>query len=378
MPKAIFISTTNIYDKAGNGGVKASREHYDILADYFGEDNILSILFVNKQNSNSIFKSKNLIVYERPDANIKLLLAALFGCRVYMPWDESRIITRVDEFEPDLVFLDFSVAGRLISRLKKYKTMCFFHNVESDYTFNKMKNEGLRYYPAYLAALRNDKWGLEADKVLCFNDRDSKRLFKLYGKRPDYVIPISLSDRFAKDRCISRYERRILFLGSCFGPNEDGIEWFMEEVMPELASNDIYLDIVGLGFEKKKGIYSKYKNVNVIGTAESIDEYYYSHAIVVMPIRYGAGMKVKTAEAMMFGRYIIASDEALEGYDVREVEDVKSCNTQKEYVHAILELFEKNDFKLYSESSRSYFLNYCETGAVQKKFYNALSTMIEK
>ena len=110
MPKAIFISTTNIYDKAGNGGVKASREHYDILADYFGEDNILSILFVNKQNSNSIFKSKNLIVYERPDANIKLLLAALFGCRVYMPWDESRIITRVDEFEPDLVFLDFSVA----------------------------------------------------------------------------------------------------------------------------------------------------------------------------------------------------------------------------------------------------------------------------
>ncbi len=53
---------------------------------------------------------------------------------------------------------------------------------------------------------------------------------------------------------------------------------------------------------------------------DKTDVYYYKHAAVILPIKYGAGMKVKTAEAMMYGRTIFASDEALEGYDGKGIE----------------------------------------------------------
>ena len=374
MSKAVFVTTTNIFDESGNGGVKASREHYEMMCSYFGRDNVLAILFVHKNDHDILSDSKrnHVVIYKRIEGNMKLLFAAFFGCRVYMPWKEKFILTEIDSFNPDFVFLDFSVEGRLTRRLQQYKTACFFHNVESDYTLNKMKTDGIKYFPAYLAAKRNDKWALNADYIMCFNNRDSLRLKQLYGRKADYIFSISLPDRFDEKRCTSNYEKRLLFLGSCFGPNQDGIEWFMQEVMPQLVDEGIYLDIVGLGFEDKKELYSQYRNVNVIGAVEKTDDYYYSHAIVVMPIRYGAGMKVKTAEAMMFGRYIVASDEALEGYSVSEISDIKRCNNAVEYTLTILDLFKTNCFSAYSHETRALYKDNYATSHVQKRFAEAL------
>lgn len=378
MSKATFISTTNIFDDAGNGGVKASREHYNILCQAFGKDNVQIILFVHNTDHYdfSKYSGKNRIkIYKRTEGNVKLLLAALFGCRVYMPWEEKKIIKNIDSYDPNLIFLDFSVAGRLMRKFSSYRTICYFHNVESDYTLNKMKTDGIRYFPAYWAAKRNDKWALKADYIMCFNGRDSARLEQLYGRKADYIFPISLPDRFKEECCITKYEKRLLFLGSCFGPNQDGIEWFIQEVMPQLADEGILLDIVGLGFEEKKDFYSQYRNVNVIGTVDKTDDYYYSHAIVVMPIRYGAGMKVKTAEAMMFGRYIVASDEALEGYSVIGVDDIKRCNKADEYISTILELFKTKNFSSFSRETRTLYTDNYDTSSVQKSFANTLETI---
>ncbi len=374
MTKAVFISTTNIFDISGNGGVKASREHFDILQAYFGADNVLAILIVHNMDYDSLSaeKENNTVVYHRIEGNLKLLFASFWGCRVYMPWEEKTIVSSIESFYPDLVFIDFSVEGKLVNCLQKYKTVCFFHNVESDYTLNKMKTDGIRYFPAYLAAKKNDKWALRANYVMCFNNRDSIRLKQLYGRDADYIFPISLPDRFNEENCMNQYEKRLLFLGSCFGPNENGIEWFMSEVMPQIADEGIYLDIVGLGFEDKKERYSKYRNINVIGSVDKTDDYYYSHAIVVMPILYGAGMKVKTAEAMMFGRYIVASDEALEGYAVSGISDIKRCNNAEEYASAILEFFNSERSSPYSLETRALYKEFYDTSQVKEKFSEAM------
>lgn len=361
----------------GNGGARASREHYNMLAHVVGEKNILVILILDHMSYEKC-KNKsdeNTLIYEKISGNISLLIASFCGCRVYLPWEEKRIINVISNFDPNLIFLDYSVTGRLIRKLKKYNTICFFHNVESDYTYNKMKNEGLRFFPAYLAAKANDKWGLESDVVMCFNERDSRRLEEKYGRRADYIFPISLPDQFVESDCSETIEKKLLFIGSCFGPNEDGIEWFIKHVMTELSARGFKLDIVGLGFEKKREIYSKYDNVNVVGSAEDISQYYYSHPVVVLPIRYGAGMKVKTAEALMYGRYIAASDEALEGYDIKSTDDVKRCNTRDEYIDAIV-AFYGGQIRKYSETNRQLYLEHFESSCQLIRFSTAVNHVI--
>lgn len=376
--KVLFITTTNVYDTRGNGGVKASAEHLRMLQRCFGENNVQICLFVQPEEIEDAKKNANdsqVDFFKRLSGNGKLFLAAIFGCRVYLPWQESDFFRYIDEVEPDLLFLDFSVLGRIMRRKSKYKTIVFFHNMEADYTYNKVKNESIVFLPAYYAAKKNDKYATMADRVLCFNERDSQRMYELYGRKSDLNIPITFEDCFDEKKTQKEYRREILFFGSLFGPNQDGIEWFIENVMPRLQN--ITLNIVGRGFEAKKVQYEAHRNVRVIGSVDKPSDYYYSHAAVVMPIRYGAGMKVKTAEAMMFGRRIFASDEALEGYNVDGISGISRCNTPEEYAFAINEYYNNKQFKPFEEDVRRYFLEAHESKRIEKKFGKMIEELMD-
>jgi hypothetical protein len=62
--------------------------------------------------------------------------------------------------------------------------------------------------------------------------------------------------------------------------------------------------------------------------------YYEKADFVVQPITTGGGMKVKTAEALKYGKFIIGTKESLEGYDFNP-EIATICNTATEFTEAI-------------------------------------------
>lgn len=371
--KVFFVTSTDIYDEYGNGGTKGSQKNYKLLADYFGKENVYLCTFPKKTD---VVPDGDAITFRRIKSSLGQVFAALFGCKVYFPWEEKEIVKLMEKKEIDLLFIDGSTLGRLARLKGNYKTIVFYHNIEADYAWNKVVNEGLFFLPSYWASKYNDRCGIRADKVMCLNARDSDRLYRLYGRKADALIPVTFADVFDANRTKGHYKREILFVGSLFGPNKMSVEWFIQEVMPRL--DDIVLNIVGKGFETMKEKYERNRNVHVIGTVNETDEYYYRHAAVVLPIKYGAGMKVKTAEAMMYGRKIFASDEALEGYEVGGVEGVVRCNTADEYSTAINNYFNKNEYMPYMEDVRNLFLNKYETSCVCDKFCHIVSQLMKE
>ncbi|MCX4351396.1 MAG: glycosyltransferase [Lachnospiraceae bacterium] len=368
--RVMFITAINIFDSTGGGGVKASLEHLRLLQTCCGKENVQVCACLMPKEMVVTDSAK---IFKREDSNFKLLIAALFGCKVYLPWHEKDIVQFINVYSPDLLVVDFSLLGRLIRLKHSYKTIVFYHNIEADYALNKVKKEGVFYIPSYWASKMNDRWAAKADRVICLNRRDSNRLNECYGRKADLLIPITFKDDFDQSRTVMNYKKEILFLGTCFPPNQYSIEWFITEVMPLL--HNITLNIVGKGFEEKKEEYEQHENVRVIGTVQELAPYYYAHCAVVQPIKYGAGMKVKTAEAMMYGRRIFASDEALEGYDVDGISGITRCNTAIEYADAINKYFEIGDFKSYEKGVRNLFLEKYETGQVVAKFRSLLDEM---
>ena len=134
--------------------------------------------------------------------------------------------------------------------------------------------------------------------------------------------------------------------------------------MPSLSN--YRLKIVGKGFEYKKGDLER-DNVEVIGTVDDLDPFYYEDNMMIMPIFYGAGQKVKTAEAMMYGKIILATDEALEGYDTDEVQDVYRCNSKEEFISAI-HIAEREHIYGVSSDVRRYFKTYLSYENVLARF----------
>ena len=369
--KIIFITTWDIFDECGNGGCKGSKKNYDLLCRKFGEENIIVIHMVLPTYVNYGKNSANIIQYNQPNGNIQSLLCCLFMCKMHHFYDETKIMKKIKELQPDVVFLDGSIEGKLLKRAAPYVQICFFHNIEADYAFNKVKNAGFFYIPSWIAAKFNERQAIKyANYIGSLNHRDSSILLNRYKRSTDFFIPVSFSDQFNEKKVKPNDTSRILFIGSYFGPNVDSLDWFVFNVMTKLP--DISLDIVGRNFEKKKKDYSSYPNINVIGTVNNTSEYYYNHTVVVMPILYGAGMKVKTAEAMMYGRTIVASDEALEGYEVEGVKGIYRCNTVNEWIETLTLLCQKNNSVKYQPEVRALFLEKYETSKVGKELYRIL------
>lgn len=366
--KVLFIGIQNIFGNINNGGSQCSNRNFDLITSLIGKDNTYAAIVWNETRNGCQYR-----YFKRTANNIEALLASICRCRFYMPAEEKKILSYVDEIQPDIIFLDTSLLGKILKKTKK-KTIVFFHNIEADYTWNKVIKEGIGYLPAYWATKYNEKHAMRADRIICLNNRDSMRIKQLYGRQADFLLPITFRDTFDENMTTCSYKREILFLGSLFPPNEISIEWFIKEVVPKLQG--ITLNIVGKDFEKRKKEYEQNRNVKVIGTVEESAAFYYNHAAVVLPIKYGAGMKVKTAEAMMYGRRIFASDEALEGYEVEGVRGISRCNTAQEYITAINTYFACEEQKAYEEEVRALFLRNYETEMVRKRFFEILNELM--
>ena len=223
----------------------------------------------------------------------------------------------------DLVVYNTSIHGIF---LKTGKTVTFFHNVE--YSYAKQAGERkikllYRYLCEFLHARRSDA-------VITLNERDSEGIRKLYGRKADLIWPTSFRDRFIPDYAYND-DRYLLFVGSNFFGNTEGLDWFIRNCLDRIG---LPLKVVGNGMDQLQGKYEG-KNVEFIGYAESLDEYYYQATAVVLPIISGSGMKTKTCEAMMFGKTVIGTDEAFEGYEGVDEAGCIRCSSADDFVEAI-------------------------------------------
>ena len=333
--KVLFITNHDINSSSGNGGAKCSIRNYELLKKINEIDLRVCIL----RRSDYVEDNISVLKINQPQSMLGELGAALRGYKRMRPKDANMIKEYVIEHEIELVWIDSSLMGKL-AFLKKYcKVAVFFQNCEFDYSMRKVKKFKLWNLLAAAVSYINEKNSVKADMIVCLTERDEKRIQKLYGRRADFIMPITFEDTFDERHKYEKIENNsLLFIGSCFDPNYDSIVWFANEVMSQIP--EINLTIVGKGFEKKKNILEELSpNIEVIGSVDRLEDYYYRFPVIVMPSLYGDGMKVQTAEALMYGKTIIASDEALEGYDVNNIEGIFRCNTPEEYISCIKMIF---------------------------------------
>ena len=92
---------------------------------------------------------------------------------------------------------------------------------------------------------------------------------------------------------------------------------------------------------------------------------------MILPIFKGSGMKVKTCESLMYGKNIIATDEAFVGYDVDYDRVGGKCNTAEEFI-ACIEDFENHPRPRFNAYSRQMYLEKYSEAAVVEKFRKVL------
>lgn len=281
------------------------------------------------------------------------------------------VLRTIAEQEIEVLYVSKSIFGRIAKDIKKksrVKIISFFHNTESDFLYSNYKSSPS--WRMYLFFLKAKYWercaNVYSDKIITLNERDSRRLKQLYGRGADYILPTSFSDSY---RDLTNIEQNIdyLFLGSAFFANQQGVQWFLDNVMPHIGGN---FTIAG-----KKMDEIHFNNLNdktsVIGFVDDLSVLYASAKCVVSPIFSGSGMKTKTAEALMYGKTVIGTREAFEGY-VIDKDCMIECNTAEEFINVLSKI---DQIPFFNEKARKHFLKYYSDDAIFSGFDSFMSKL---
>ncbi len=360
--KALYFGL-GFSDAAVTGSEVIRKRNLEFVRNCFGEENVVCYRHV-------------LPKVIRPLRWFSLLFRDLAGEGLFT---DRGLLRAVRENNVETIFIDGTVGTRFKRAfLRRHRAISFFHNVEYDYYRKEMENF-LRNDRSARRRIHQVQFALTSrlvyinernlcrysDTVITLNERDSKRLKELYGRKADLILPTSMRDRpgipAAREEC--REEPYLLFVGSDFYGNTDGLFPFCEQCMPKIGAK---LVVAGTGMEKYADRFDPGK-IKFPGYVPDLGELYGNAAAVVLPIISGSGMKTKTCEALMYGKVIFGTRESFEGYAAQESEDCILCEDWDEFVSKISTYLREGPEK-YSGANRGLFLKYYENSAVEKLF----------
>lgn len=269
----------------------------------------------------------------------------------------------------DIIIFNGSQLGNVAKRVKRkfpsIKTFTIFHNLECKYVLDSFK---IIKNPAQLLTLLstyvNEKNTIRYSNVIAtLNERDSDAIYSLYHRKADSILPLCVEDRFDEKRVTRPDKEKVgAFVGSNFFANNKGIKWFCENVSNHINCK---IMVIGKGFEEDADYFKRFPNIELVGTVDSVDEYYYKVDFIVSPIFDGSGMKTKTAEALMFGKTIFATSEAFEGYNIDYNKVGALCNNADEFIN-VINTFDTNTGRFNTHSRKAYETKYSQTVFAEK------------
>jgi glycosyltransferase involved in cell wall biosynthesis len=110
-------------------------------------------------------------------------------------------------------------------------------------------------------------------------------------------------------------EGSVVFVGAfVHEPNVDAALWLHNEIMPLVRASTPAAHLTIVGREPPPEVRALHgAHTCVTGQVESVETYLDRAAVVVAPVRTGAGMRLKVLQAMAHGRAVVATPTGAEG-----------------------------------------------------------------
>jgi GT2 family glycosyltransferase/2-polyprenyl-3-methyl-5-hydroxy-6-metoxy-1,4-benzoquinol methylase len=204
-----------------------------------------------------------------------------------------------------------------------------------------------------------------ADIILAPSDEEMESIKELKVNNNVHAIRPYIFETVPK--AVNNFSERksILFVGGFnHKPNVDAVLWFANHIWPDIkrAIPEVKFNVVGSSTPKE--ILDLAGNgIEIKGFVEDneLERLYGTARIVVIPLRYGAGVKGKTVEAMFNGLPIVSTQFGIEGMP-GNISFIKAANEAKEFGDEVIRLYNLPDSELASLSSK-------ETQYIYDNFY---------
>lgn len=167
------------------------------------------------------------------------------------------------------------------------------------------------------------------------------------------------------------------FVGAMdYKPNVDGAVWFARTIWPHIrhAYPQASFRIVGRKPTAAVLDLAQIPGVEVSGQVPDVRPYLASSALVVAPLRIARGLQNKVLEAMAAGKCIVASPQALAGFDHDAELPAQRCETPAQWIDTIKHLLSDAATRsAFGEAGRNYAVKYHNWADCLEPFAHYLS-----
>ncbi len=255
----------------------------------------------------------------------------------------------------DIVQLEGLYLSPYLETVRRYssaKIVMRAHNVEyeiferyADYEKSFLKKIWLKNQAKRLKRYELERLHLY-DAIIFITERDAKIL--KVDSIPTSVIPAGVEIESDEPDFTQVEFPSLFYIGALdWFPNQQGLEWFFENVWDEIIKSMPSLKFYIAGRNPQMWNYlkgKKLKNVEVVGEVESSKEFIRSKAVMIVPLLAGSGIRVKILEAMSLGKAIISTSIGAEGIDYKNGENILIADTKEEFVAQILKCVSDFEF----------------------------------
>jgi GT2 family glycosyltransferase len=259
------------------------------------------------------------------------------------------------------------IAVKYMDLLKEYakgKIIYFGHDL---HYLREYRQYEVSHNEAYLVSSK--KWKTmefdlirKADVVYTVGDYEYEVLKKEFPEKPLRNIPIFTYEPLDDtSKPVLEGREDLLFVGG-FGhpPNIDAVLWFAKDIFPKIQKvyPDIKWNIVGANpTDEIKSVAND--NIHLLGfvSDERLKELYRECRLVVVPLRYGAGVKGKVVESVYNQCPTITTPIGAEGLSLEE-DAFAVAEADDSFSDRVIELYRDNDELMRLMSHSRNFINH--------------------
>lgn len=296
--------------------------------------------------------------------------------------DNLKYINLKNEY--DYVLLEGTyVVSILKNKTLRYKKLILrMHNDECVYFRELFQSEKVYwrkiYYwiESYKFNFIDKKIMNKVSNVMFISSDELKKYKNKYHKINSYFLPSAIKLNLKK---VFNKNKNVVFIGSLFMVNnKEAIRFFIEKIHPLLNDIENYTFIIagnskGEGIEWIKKLAANYSNINIIDSPESLDDIYANASVFVNPMLHGAGVKLKTVNAIVNGLPVVSTTIGNQGTGLEHGKHIYVADEPEkfaEYVRMLLNSKEKRQKIV--EDSQKYIQLYYDQEKILSKYLDEI------
>ena len=259
------------------------------------------------------------------------------------PWAIDAFRESVARFEPDIVLIEYVKLAYLLEALPDKKSITRIIDTH-DVLHRRFQQFNERQQPHWIEiSAEEEAAALQGFDIILAIEPGEAGWFKQVVPSANVLLcpHATLLDAMVKPSNPTMNSPVTLgYLGSDNASNRDALEAFLEGVWPDLVAR--YTDSIELLIGGQVSFDSQLAvgPIRVLGPVKDLSGFYEQVDIAINPALYGTGLKIKSVEALSFGKPLVCTREGAAGLPLTDSIAVSTCHQMSEFAEPINRLMD--------------------------------------